>query len=286
VRVRRLFLGAVAWLLAPLPAFATESPSARADGPKGAVTEAALAARFHQDRAAAAVAAQLYARYGITVGTIAEHDMDGGYRGILHLVPALPIAAERRHLEWLASAARDYDELFTGLGAPMPFRWRDISVLMFRSVRARTPSAYAHDWEIAYNLAGSLNTSAAAVRETMFHEIFHLNDEAHGGWSTTALTRIFDSVVAKCGTKIACLSPYAPNDTIVRGGTYYAFQPGNGVGEYAAELAVRYYREQRAIQRKLPRPPPFKCGPSENARAWKLIVEEFFGGIDRTPACG
>jgi hypothetical protein len=24
--------------------------------------------------------------------------------------------------------------------------------------------------------------------------------------------------------------------------------------------------------------PAFKCGPAENASAWKLMVEEFFGG--------
>ena len=76
------------------------------------------------------------------------------------------------------------------------------------------------------------------------------------------------------------------DDTIVRGGTYYSFQPGNGVGEYAAELALRYYREQRAALRALPRPRPFKCGPPENARAWALVRDELFGGIDVVPPCG
>lgn len=73
-----------------------------------------------------------------------------------------------------------------------------------------------------------------------------------------------------------------------RGGTYYAFQPNNGasVHEYAAELATRWYLEQRAIQRreKLDRP-AFKCGPAENERAWRLLVDEFFGGADAVPAC-
>jgi hypothetical protein len=74
----------------------------------------------------------------------------------------------------------------------------------------------------------------------------------------------------------------------VRGGTYYAFQPEDydPVHEYGAELAIRWYREHRAITRKLPKVAPFKCGPKENAEAWKLIVDEFFGGIDRVPACG
>ena len=47
--------------------------------------------------------------------------------------------------------------------------------------------------------------------------------------------------------KAKCLAPFAPNDTKVRAtGTYYAFQPNNGdaVHEYAAELAVRYFKEQ------------------------------------------
>jgi hypothetical protein len=119
----------------------------------------------------------------------------------------------------------------------------------------------------------------------MFHEIFHLNDEAHGGWSTGALGTVFDAVAKKCGTSIPCLAPYTPNDTIVRGGTYYSFQPGNGVTEYAAELALRYYREQRATLRGLAKVKAFKCGPSENAKAWSAMRDEFFAGIDTVPEC-
>ena len=36
---------------------------------------------------------------------------------------------------------------------------------------------------------------------------------------------------------------------------------------------------------RLPGGAAFKCGPPENARAWRLLVDEFFGGLDRTPAC-
>ena len=141
------------------------------------------------------------------------------------------------------------------------------------------------DWTVAYNFVGTLNISADAVRETMFHEIFHLNDAAHGSWSPGALGAIFDVVAKKCGTSIPCLAPYTPNETIVRGGTYYSFQPGNGVMEYAAELALRYYREQRAALRSLPKVKAFKCGPPENGRAWTLMKDEFFAGIDATPPC-
>ena len=144
---------------------------------------------------------------------------------------------------------------------------------------------YAHDWTVAYNFAGTLNISGDMVRETMFHEIFHLNDATHGDWSPSALGTIFDVVAKKCGTSIPCLAPYTPNETIVRGGTYYSFQPGNGVSEYAAELALRYYREQRASLRGLPKVKPFKCGPSENGKAWALMRDEFFEGVDAVPAC-
>ncbi len=139
---------------------------------------------------------------------------------------------------------------------------------------------------IAYHLDGSLHTSEDAVRETMFHEIFHLNDQARDDWSVRALGPIFDRIVAKCGTRAACLAPYAPNDTMVRGGTYYAFQPGNGVREYAAELAVRYYKEERAALRGERQPRArFKCGNAENKAAWDAFVAELFGGVDRAPPC-
>lgn len=177
-------------------------------------------------------------------------------------------------------------ELAAAASSPVRYRHRSLALRYFRSVRARTPSAYASGWTVAYNLAGSLHRSADEVRETLFHEIFHLNDSAHGAWSQAALSPIYDAIVARCGTRIPCLAPYSPNGTIVKGGTYYSFQPGNGVGEYAAELAIRYYREQRAALRgeRLGKP-PFKCGPPENARAWSLLAGEFFGGADRVVPC-
>ena len=76
-------------------------------------------------------------------------------------------------------------------------------------------------------------------------------------------------------------------DVTVGGGTYYAFQPGAPTGlEYAAELATRYHDEQLAmIQGRALAKPAFKCGPIENANAWNLLVDEFFGGVDFVPRC-
>jgi hypothetical protein len=202
----------------------------------------------------------------------------------------VPVGKHRHHLAWVAEATRDFDAFFAKLAPrePVRYRVRPLAFRFFRSVGRTTPSAYAEGWTVSYNVSGSLNHTTDAVRETLFHEIFHLNDAAHGDWSRKHLQGIFDAIVARCGTSVACLRPYAPGDTLVRGGTYYAFQPDNGesVHEYAAELALRWYREERAAQRgDKPKAPPFKCGPDENRRAWNAIVAEFFGGADALPAC-
>jgi hypothetical protein len=266
--------------------------------------ECLIDARFATDPEAARVAQDLFRRTHDVAGLSPAETMEGGWRGTLHLVPALPVGKERKHLEWIADATRDYDAFFEGLTREEPatlrYVWRGLAFRFMRSVGARTPSAYALlvraepgeapvpvVWSIAYNLDGSLNKSADAVRELVFHENFHLNDQDHGDWAVRTLGSTFDSIVARCRTNIACLTPFTPTEMTVRGGTYYAFQPDNGaaVREYAAELALRYYREQRAYLLGLPHPKRFKCGPKENALSWKLLVEEFFGGIDRTPAC-
>lgn len=251
-----------------------------------------LAARYAADPTAAGEALALHQRAGGIAGVLPEEEMEGGFRGTVHLVPEAPLGEERRHLQWITAANADFDGFFTELArdapAPIRFRFRDLAYRFFRSVKRTTPSAYAQGWTVAYNVKGSLNTSADAVRETLFHEIFHLDDAAHGGWSARALRPTFDAIVQRCGTRAACLAPYAPGDTMVRGGTYYAFQPNNGdaVHEYAAELALRYYRENRAaIRGEAPKKPGFKCGPAENGRAWEALRGEFFGGADRTPAC-
>lgn len=233
----------------------------------------------------------------VLAGVESAHTMNGGFRGMIQIVGERPVGEHRHHLEWVAAALRDFDSFFRALTAhsPHPTAYHPLPNAMrfLRSVNRTTPSAYARDWQVSYNVSGSLLRNADGVRETLFHEIFHLNDEVHTSgtrrrWSERILSRISARIIARCGTNRRCLAPYAPSTTTVRGGTYYAFQQHNGdsVVEYAAELALRYYQEQRAALRheRFPRA-PFKCGPAENAEAWRLLSEEFFGGADLVPAC-
>jgi hypothetical protein len=203
-------------------------------------------------------------------------------------VPALPVGADRKHLAWVSAAFHDFDGFFAALArkANPRYRWRGLTLRFFRSVGNTTPNAFAQGWTVSYNVNGSIDRSADAARETLFHELFHLNDADHGDWSPRNVASIQEAIEKACGTRTACLAPYAPTGTIVRRGTYYAFQPGNDAHEYAAEVALRWYREQRAVVRgDAPVRPAFKCGPPENRRAWDAIAAEFFGGVDLVPAC-
>ncbi len=252
-------------------------------------TRAAVADRFVSDPASARLAVDLFDATGDEVDVLSPQRIDGGYRGTIQLVPALPVGPDRKHLAWVAGALRDFDDFFAAIGAhgTPRYRWRSLKVRFYRSVGNTTPNAFASDWTISYNVNGSIDTSADRVRETLFHEIFHLDDADHDDWSPRRLTALQDAIERKCGTRTACLAPYAPTSTIVRRGTYYAFQPGNDVHEYAAEVALRWYEEQRAIVRgEHPVRPAFKCGPDENRRAWQAVTEEFFGGVDLVPRCG
>jgi hypothetical protein len=251
--------------------------------------------RYAAEPAAQTLAHELYERYGILAGLEAEHRETMGWRGAIHFVPELPVGGYRKHLEWISAAVHDIDELFRGLAGPVSprYRFHPFVLRFMRSVGRTTPSAYAAPdaWEVAYNVSGSLNTSATAVRELLFHELFHRNDADAGTdgrhWSEAALAPVYRRIVARCHGRIECLTPYAPTMTRVRGGTYYAFQLADydPVLEYAAELGLRWSREQRAVLRGEVLVAPFKCGPAENAEAWRLVVDEMFAGVDRVPAC-
>jgi hypothetical protein len=251
--------------------------------------DTAFLTAYRADPKAEAIARALYDTFGHVATVGDEEEMDGGYRGKIHLVPELPIKRYRKHLEWVAAAMKELDTFFAAFEKPPSYRWTKLTFHFVRSVKKRTPSAYATGWSITHNVNGSLLTSARGVLETYCHELFHLNDFAHGDWSAKTLAKDYAAIVKQCGTDPKCLAPYAPNDTKVRAtGTYYAFQPnnGNGVHEYAAELAVRYYKEQVQMRTvgKLTRR-AFKCGSPENARAWQALIDEFFAGRDLVPAC-
>lgn len=277
--------------------FESEGPSqlARCSAKEQAQVACLIAAAFAKDRRAKKLALELYQRSGSVAGLEPKRTMNGGWRGFIQLVPERPIGRHRRHLGYLVAAARDFETFFSSIkkNAPNPVRfyYRHLAYKFLRSVNRTTPSAYAKGWSVAYNVSGSLHRNAKAVRETMFHEIFHLNDRKHKDWSERALGQTFAAILKRCNRSgrlsTPCLQPYAPGTTMVRGGTYYAFQPGNGVWEYAAELATRYFNEHWTLLsgRRL-RKRPFKCGPKENQKSWQLFAEEFFGGVDRIPDCG
>lgn len=242
--------------------------------------------RLGRDAAALELALKLYERTGDVVGVLPELDFEGGYRGVIHLVPQWPVGAERKHLEYAVGALLDIDDFLTDTErvaqAPLAYRWRALELRFFRSLKKRTPAAFAVDWTVSYNVNGTLNGSLPVVRALLFHEVFHLNDD---GWSSRELSIDYDAIVKKCGTRLDCLTRYVPEPLIVKGGTYYSFMPGNGVHEYAADLALRYFRDQREVMAGRAVKKPFKCGAPENARAWAKLKDRFFGGVDRLPSC-
>jgi hypothetical protein len=251
-----------------------------------------IGARYEEHPKEKDLALALFDEIGDVAGTEKEHRMEGGFRGVIHIVPELPVGPHERHLRWVLGAQRDIRSFVKAIEAkaktPVRYRHGALAWRFLRSVGRTTPSAYAGGWEVGYNVKGSLHGSADAVRETIFHEVFHLNDQEHQNWSRRALGKMVDELMEKCGTKVACLKPYAPGKTMVRGGTYYAFQPDNGDAshEYGAELATRYFLEHRAVLDGKAYPDGrFKCGPEENKRAWKALAEEFFGGVDLVPPC-
>ena len=255
-------------------------------GDEAARVRCLLDLHLGDDPAAARLAKGLYEKTGHVVGVLPEEDFEGGYRGVIHLVPQRPVGAERRHLEFAAQALLDIDAFLSDTearaGAPLAYRWRALELRFFRSIKKRTPAAFALDWTVSYNVNGTLNGSLPVVRGLLFHEVFHLNDD---GWSTRALSEDYDDIVRRCGTTIDCLTRYVPEPLIVKGGTYYSFMPGNGVREYAADLALRYFKEQREVMSGGVVKKPFKCQAPQNARAWAKLVERFFGGVDRVPSC-
>ncbi len=271
-----------------------------------------IGGRYAGHAKARALALALYDAVGVVAGLRPKQVRDGGWRGTLHMVPQLPVGRHLPQLRRVKQSFSGFRQFFTWLGKgsskPLQYRFTHLSFKFYRTVGKRTPSASAWDWTVAYNVNGSLLGSAAGVRETLYHEIFHLNDRDHRDWTTRALGKIYEGILKRCRRHMVkgsrqgaryqrCLRPYAPYKTKVRkDNVFYAFHHESDVAEYGAELAVRYYLEQRAVMSAVSTgtlrralgysaPGAFKCGPTENARAWTLLAQEFFGGVDRTAPC-
>lgn len=247
--------------------------------------------RFGSDPDAAALAKRFFARTGIVPGVETMASIEGFRGESVALYPALPLGDDRKHLEWLTTSFDTYDAWLAALSAraerPVAFQARPAALLFYRTGEPAFPSAYVLASKIAYNLDGPLHTNAEDVHATLFHELFHVNDARHGAWSESALAPIFDGVVKKCGTDHECLAPFAPYPSVVAEGTFYAFdERTRDVREYAAELALRYYRESAdVLGGRASSDPPFKCLTDENRAAWDLLTREFFGGVDLSGEC-
>ena len=242
---------------------------------------------YAADETARTMVLDLYDRFDTVVIPGEGETMDLSYRGTITVVPVLPIGALRKHLEWLHVA---FDSIAVTLrAAEHPVAIRFPAVIGFvRSLHGkRTPSGYALDWRYTYNVEGSLNVSEESVRGVAIHEMFHLVDvDGNRTWSEGAFGDDVRSIVARCHGDTACLTPFSPTRLRVRGGTFYAFQPGNDiVAEYAAELATRVLEEQRGRLGAGPKLAPFKCGPAPNAKTWEAVVHRYFGDLDHVPAC-
>lgn len=250
-----------------------------------------LRIRFTEDPEALELARRLHAATGLVAGVEPSRVMDDGdYRGRVHVEPALPIGPSRRHLQWILDSlgwlAQVLDELQGRSVEPVKFPKRPRGLRFCTTTNTTTPSAYVLDGVITYNLRGELNTSTENVFETLVHELFHVSDGRDDEWSKKTLTAEYESIRRRCGVDAGCLSAYAPHETRVDGGVFYAFHPTSDVREYGAEPAARYVREQRLRMLAPERAgPAFKCLAPENLAAWRAIGQEFFGSVDLVPPC-
>jgi hypothetical protein len=216
-----------------------------------------ISLRYADEPDAKKLALTLYEETGSLAGLLPEESTLDGKGKKVQLKPARPIGRNKQHLVWIIDAMREYG----------------------------TPSAFAVSQNIGYNLNGTVNVNDEAVRDTLFHEIFHLNDVWQENFSARLLAPIETRIISRCQNRQKCLEQYAPTDTTMNGKSYAFTDVGNGK-EYAAELALRYFREQRLMIDGKPLPvQAFKCGPPENAEAMTLLVDTFFGGVDLVPAC-
>lgn len=246
--------------------------------------------RFGTDERALGLARAL-ASHGTLIGVETRGEIEG-YRGeTVELIPALPLGDHAHHLDWIRGSLVHYDGFLRSIAVhatkPIAFAAKPDGFVFFRTNEGTYPSAFCAGGFIAYNLDGPLHAERRTMHETLFHELFHLSDQRAGDWSEDALEEIFDAIVDRCDDDHACYEPYAPHESLVEDGTFYAFDARTrSVREYAAEIALTYFLEHEALFAGTPRPgPPFKCRAPENAVAWRRLVDTFFGGVDLTRRC-
>jgi len=127
-----------------------------------------------------------------------------------------------------------------------------------------------------YNVEGSLLRARRVSADERVHDCFNTRD--HKDWSQHALSTDFKAIVKKCGTK-SCVSHRTHRTTPKSRptGTYYGVPTettANVVHEYAAELAVRYFKEQTEMlaNGKLAAK-AFKCDRPRTAEVAGLVDE-------------
>lgn len=128
-------------------------PSRTVDCPRTEAGLRCLVERFYADDAVSrGEAIALLERHGIVAGVEAEWTMDGGFRGLVRLVPERPVGRLVRHLRWVRAAHDAIAEVLTAVEArahrPVRYRHRGLVYAFFRSVGRTTPSAYASDWHV------------------------------------------------------------------------------------------------------------------------------------------
>lgn len=246
--------------------------------------------RFGADERALGLARAL-SNDGTLIGVETRGEIEG-YRGeVVELIPALPLGEHAHHLDWIRGSLVHYDGFLRSLAEhtmkPIAFATKPEGFVFFRTNEGTYPSAFCAGGFIAYNLDGPLHAERRTMHETLFHELFHLNDQRADTWSEKELEEIFDSIVDRCDDDHACYEPYAPHESVVEDGTFYAFDARTrDVREYAAEIALTYFLEHEALFAGTQRPGlPFKCRAPENALAWRRLVDTFFGGVDLTRRC-
>lgn len=230
----------------------------------------------------------------VLVAAGAAFPFDGAYRGRIVFRGIHPDSAPPSLVRRLIEANCRVDRAVAGLQhravrdtLQYPAH-RPILRLVRASPPSRTPSAVSRAGEIVINVDGSLLGDLERAVALLAHERFHLVDRHVAGvtWSARRLADSVNATLAECQGRLDCLKRYAPTSLMVRGGTYYAFQPGNNVAmEFAAELAARIILDAIGNPATRSADPHFKCRSPRNAFVWRAMVDDYFAGVDPSPRC-